>query len=84
MRPTRAPSTWRPPARPCTCQVSSHTCAIACAGTASPKHARPPLGFTGMRPPIVVAPSRSSFSASPGAHSPICSYQSSSIAVERS
>ena len=57
-RPTRAPSTWRPSARPCTCQVSSHTCAIACAGTASPKHARPPLGFTGMRPPIVVAPSR--------------------------
>ena len=32
----------------------------------------------------VVAPSRSSFSASPGAHRPICSYQSSSIAVERS
>ena len=46
--------------------------------------ANPPLAFTGTRPPIVVSPSRSSFSASPGAHKPICSYQSSSIAVERS
>ena len=41
------------------CQVSSQTCAMACAGMASPKHASPPDGLTGIRPPIVVAPLRS-------------------------
>ena len=51
---------------------------------ASPKQARPPLGFTGMRPPSSVAPARSSASASPSPHSPMFSYQSSSSAVDRS
>jgi hypothetical protein len=51
---------------------------------ASPKQLSPPLGFTGMRPPIVVSPSRSSFSASPSLQSPMFSYQSSSSAEERS
>jgi len=50
--PALAPSTWRSPASPRNCQTSSHTWAIAWAGTASPKHARPPLGLTGIRPPI--------------------------------
>ena len=45
---------------------------------------QPPDGFTGMRPPIEVAPSLSSFSASPGLQSPMSSYQSSSSAVDRS
>ena len=83
-RPTRAPSTWRSPASPRSCHVSSQTWAIACAGMASPKQARPPLGFTGMRPPSEVAPECSSASASPGAHRPMFSYQSSSSAVDRS
>src|SRR5439155_23395761 len=63
--PTVAPSTWRAPASPRSCHTTSHTCAIACAGIASPKHASPPLGFTGIRPPTVVAPERSNVSASP-------------------
>ncbi|SHT11820.1 Uncharacterised protein [Mycobacteroides abscessus subsp. abscessus] len=84
MIPTRAPSTCRSPACPRSCQVSSHTCAMACAGMASPKHARPPEAFTGTRPPTVVAPLRSSCSPSPFAHRPRCSYQSSSRAVDRS
>ncbi len=40
--------------------------------------------FTGTRPPMVVAPERSSCSPSPLAHRPRCSYQSSSSAVDRS
>ena len=82
--PTVAPSTWRPSAWPRSCQVTSHTCAIAWAGTASPKQASPPDGLTGMRPPMVVSPSRSSCSASPGLQRPMFSYQSSSRAVDRS
>ena len=35
---TRAPSTWRPAARPRSCQTASHTWAMAWAGMASPKH----------------------------------------------
>src|SRR5262245_60413385 len=46
--PSFAPSTWRSPASPRSCQASSQTWAIACAGTASPKQERPPLGLTGM------------------------------------
>ena len=84
VKPTLAPSAWRSPASPRSCQVSSHTWARAWAGTASPKQASPPLVFTGMRPPSVVSPSLSSFSASPALHSPMFSYQSSSSAVERS
>ena len=49
--PTRAPATCRSPAAPRNCQVSSQTWAMACAGTASPKEASPPLTFTGIRPP---------------------------------
>ena len=60
MTPTVAPSTWRPVAWPFNCQVSSHTCAMAWAGIASPKQASPPDGLTGILPPIVVAPLRSS------------------------
>ena len=41
MTPTVAPSTWRPVAWPLSCQVSSQTWAMACAGMASPKHAKP-------------------------------------------
>jgi hypothetical protein len=41
-------------------------------------------GLTGIRPPIVVAPERSRFSASPFAQRPMCSYQSNSNAVDRS
>src|SRR5207302_172532 len=66
VRPTRAPSTWRPSAWPRSCHVISHTWASAWAGTASPKQERPPLGLTGTRPPIVVSPSWSRRSASPG------------------
>src|SRR3954447_11465684 len=82
--PTAAPSTCRFPAWPRSCQVTSHSWANACAGTASPKQARPPLGLTGIRPPIVVSPSCSSRSASPALHRPMCSYQSSSRALDRS
>ena len=82
--PTVAPSTWRPVAWPRSCQVTSHTWASACAGTASPKQASPPDGFTGIRPPIVVSPARSSTSASPRLQRPMSSIQSSSSAVERS
>ena len=53
-------------------------------GTASPKRPRPPDGLTGIRPPIDVAPSRRSPSASPGLQRPMFSYQSSSRALERS
>ena len=63
----------------------SQTCAIACAGTASPKHASPPLGFTVVPlPPSAVSPSLISRSASPALQSPMFSYQSSSSAEERS
>src|ERR1700730_10553825 len=47
--PTLAPWTWRSPAWPRRCQVSSQTWAIAWAGTASPKQAKPPEAFTGTR-----------------------------------
>src|SRR5690606_33080786 len=50
LMPTRAPATCRAPAAPLSCQVSSHTWVAACAGTASPKEAGPPLMFTGVRP----------------------------------
>ena len=46
--PTVAPSTWRPVAWPLSCQVSSQTWAMAWAGMASPKHASPPDGLTGI------------------------------------
>ena len=59
------------------------TWAIACAGILA-EAGRPPLGFTGTRPPMVVTPSLSSFSASPGLQRPMFSYQSSSSAEERS
>ena len=81
---TRAPSTWWPVAVPRSCHTHSHTWAMAWAGIASPKHERPPEGFTGTRPPSAVTPSRSSFSASPSPHRPMSSYQSSSRADERS
>src|SRR5205807_4369721 len=84
VRPTDAPSTWRPSACPRSCQATSHTWARAWAGTASPKQERPPLGLTGIRPPMVVSPSCSRRSASPGLHRPTFSYQSSSRADERS
>ena len=58
--PTVAPSTWRPVAWPLSCQVSSQTWAMAWAGMASPKQASPPDGLTGILPPMVVAPLRSS------------------------
>ena len=35
---------------------------MAWAGIASPKQASPPLGLTGIRPPMVVSPARSSAS----------------------
>ena len=50
--------------------MSSQTWAMAWAGMASPKHASPPDALTGIRPPMVVAPLRSSCSASPLAHRP--------------
>lgn len=69
-----APATCRSPATPRNCQVTSHTWAMAWAGTASPKEASPPLVFTGMRPPGPVGPCRSSFAASPSPYSPRSSY----------
>ena len=84
MTATLAPSTWCPVALPLSCQTHSQTWAMAWAGMASPKQERPPEGFTGTRPPSVVAPSRRSFSASPSPHRPMSSYQSSSRAEERS
>ncbi len=68
--PTRAPSTWRSPAWPRSCQVSSQTWAMAWAGMASPKQDRPPEVLTGMRPPMLVSPSRTSCSASPSLQRP--------------
>lgn len=82
--PACGSSTCRPSARPRNCHVSSQTWAIACAGIASPKQASPPLGFTGTRPPRVVAPLRNSSSAPPISQRPMSSYQSSSSAVDRS
>ena len=73
-----------PVAVPRSCQTHSQTWAMAWAGMASPKHDRPPEGFTGTRPPSEVTPSRSSFSASPSPHRPMSSYQSSSSADDRS
>lgn len=84
LMPTRAPATCRAPAAPLSCQVSPHTWVAACAGTASPKEAGPPLMFTGVRPPAAVAPVRSNVTASPGPHSPRSSYHCSSRAVDRS
>ncbi len=80
---TFALSTYRPVAWLRSCQASSQTCAIVWAGMASSKQASPPDGLTGALPPIVVAPRRSSCSASSLGHSPRCSYQSRVLDLHR-
>ena len=69
------------PASPRSWCTSSTTWPSADAPSGSPFDSSPPLGFTGRRPPIVVAPDASSFACSPGAQRPSSWYASSSRAA---
>src|SRR5580704_4049745 len=53
--PTRA-STWRPSARPRSCQHSSTIWEMPVAANGCPRALSPPEGFTGSRPPMAVSP----------------------------
>src|SRR3954454_12175286 len=64
-RAMRAPSTWRSPASPRSWRVSSTTWPRADAPRGSPFDSRPPLTFTGRRPPRPVAPPPVRFGPSP-------------------
>src|SRR5690606_37767227 len=57
VRPMRAPSTCREPASPRSCVTISLTCPRPVAPSGWPLAMRPPLGFTGIRPPARVSAS---------------------------
>ena len=60
----------RAPACPRSCQTISVVWASPVAPVGWPLEMSPPLGFTGFRPPISVAPSSSSLGLHPGRRSP--------------
>src|SRR5438067_8865093 len=67
---TRAPGTWRGPAAPRSCQVSSTIWPRAEAPSGSPLARRPPEGLTGSRDAISPPPSRTPRPPPRFAHSP--------------
>src|SRR6202012_1827898 len=81
---TRAPSTWRGPACPRSCQTSSAHWARPVAPSGWPLDSRPPEGLVTTHPPSVWLPSRLTFSAVPSGVGPSASWLSSSLVVKQS
>src|SRR6266545_5895041 len=81
--PTRA-CTWRPIARPRSCQQSSTICAMPVPASGCPRALSPPEGLTGRRPSRAVSPSRVARPALPTGMSPVSSSEMISKDVKAS